>query len=104
MIREGWSPSEKEKSVRLIAALREDDVPVVKLLLGTGASPHETSDRGIPLMSVRSAAAARALLDAGANAFAALPHATPLSQATYLPPEVADMLVKAGAPAQGTLT
>jgi hypothetical protein len=98
MIREGWSPSEKEKSARLIAALREDDVPVVKLLLDIGASPNETSDRGIPLMSVRSAAAARALLDAGANPFAALPHGTPLSRATYLPPDVADVLVKAGVP------
>ncbi len=98
MIREGWSPSEKEKSVRLMAALREDDVPVVKLLLDMGASPNGTSDRGIPLMSVRSAAATRALLDAGANPFAALPDATPLSWATYLPPDVADILVKAGVP------
>ena len=99
LIREGWSPSANEKSTRLRRALQEDDVPVVKGLLAIGADPNGKSDVNAPLMSARSAAAARALLDAGASPFsAARDGRTPLwSAACYGSAGAVSALLKAGA-------
>jgi hypothetical protein len=101
-IRDGWSPSTKERAEMLRKALEYDDVDVVKALLEIGADPN-TGCYGTntpPLMMVRSAAAARALIEAGAMPIATNNNGgTPLGWAAYLAPEVTDVLLKAGAPA-----
>jgi len=55
-----------------------------------------------PLILVRSAAAARALIDAGADASAADQYGqTAMKTAARLPPQIAEVLLKAGAPVDG---
>jgi hypothetical protein len=100
MVRAGQAPTADERAEYLGNALMNDDVDVVKGLLELGADPN--SYRGTstpPLIMVRSAAAARALIEAGAiattrnqNEFSAL------YRATYLAPDVAEVLLKAGVP------
>lgn len=100
LVQDGWSPSFKEKAELLRNALLHDDVAVVKGLIELGANPNgEYHDTGTtPLMMVRSAAAARVLLDAGANPSAQNEHGlTPLGAAAYLPSTIANMLIEAGA-------
>jgi len=101
MVRSGQAPSADERAEYLGNALMSDDVDVVKGLLELGADPNHSyhGTNTPPLMMVRSAAAARALVDAGAivavkndNGF------TPLFRATFLPPDVTEVLLKAGAP------
>jgi Domain of unknown function (DUF6438)/Ankyrin repeat len=95
---DGWNPSEKERNQLFHNALLHDDVDVVKGLLEMGADPDGTT-RMPALMMVRSAAAARALLEAGANPFLRAEYGgTPLGSATYQAPEVAEVLIKAGVP------
>lgn len=98
MIKDGWSPSPEERTKVFDAALSHDDVDVVAVLISTGIDPNQRQfgDR-TPLMMIRSAAAARLLLDAGAS-----PNAkdedglTPLGWAAQLAPEVTELLLKGG--------
>lgn len=85
-------------------ALEYDEVDVVKQLIAMGADPNGVGRQrhSSPLMMARSAAAARALLDAGADPSARNSDGyTVLQHATYLGPELAEVLVKAGAPVNG---
>lgn len=97
LVRGGWVPSLQERSELLRNALQYDEVAVVKALLDIGA---DANDPDPPLMMARSAAAARALIEAGANPSArSRIGATPLGRAAmFLPAEVTDVLIKAGAP------
>jgi hypothetical protein len=99
MIRDGWSPSAEERSELLRKALQADDVSVIRVLLENGADPKEANYRTntMPLMMVRSAAAARALIEAGANPLALNQIGeTALSRAVYLAPDVSELLLNAG--------
>jgi hypothetical protein len=99
MLRQGQSPTVEERAQLLANALTYDEVGVVRRLLEMGADPSATysETNTSPLMLVQSAAAARALLAAGANPFARSDVGwTPLGQAATLPPDVTDMLLKAG--------
>jgi hypothetical protein len=83
-------------------ALQYDEVDVVKALLDLGADPnaayHGTNTP--PLMMVRSAAAAHALLEAGAIPFVRNDNgATPLGWAVHLAPDITHTLLKVGVPA-----
>jgi hypothetical protein len=101
LLSEGAPPSVEERAEMLRKALQHDEVSVVKALIEIGADPnfsyYGTHTR--PLMMARSAAATRALLDAGATALAQNDNGwTPLGHAVYLAPEVTEVLIKAGAP------
>jgi hypothetical protein len=98
--RDGWSPGVDELGELLRIALGYDDLPIVKALLDLGANPNHTyyGTGTSALMIVHSAAAARLLLDAGANPLAQNQYnGTPLAAAAHLDPAVADMLLRAGA-------
>ena len=101
LAKEGWRPPQAELADLLSTALREDDAPVIKGLLELGADPNGalTGRRMPPLLMVRSAAAARLLLEAGASPVAMSESIgwTPLFRAVYLPSEVIELLLKAGA-------
>lgn len=100
MVQGGWVPSAEEGAELLRNALQHDEVDVVKGLLEIGADPNAAyyGTNTPPLMMVRSAAAARVLLEAGANPFARNDNGgTPLGWAVYLSPDVAEVLLKAGA-------
>ena len=102
MVRDGWSPSAEERAQLFAKALQYDDVDVVKGLIEIGADPNAVyyGTNTTPLMMVRSAAAASALLEAGANPSARNENgATPLGRAIYLAPDVTEALLKAGAQA-----
>ncbi len=101
MAQAGPSLTADERADYLRKALQYDDVDVVKGLLELGADPNHVfhGTNTTPLMMVQSAAAARALIDAGAiattrnqNEFSAL------YRATYLAPDVTEVLLKAGVP------
>lgn len=99
LVRDGRSPSVEERAELLRKALQRDEVAVVEALLDIGADPnapyHDTNTP--PLMMVRSAAAARALIQAGAVPSARNDNGgTPLGWAVNLPPEVTEVLLKAG--------
>jgi hypothetical protein len=99
LVREGWSPSAEERAELLRKALQADEVDVVKGLIEIGADPNGTyhGTNTTPLMMVRSAAAARGLLDAGAIPFARNENGlTPLGRAVHLAPDVTEVLLKAG--------
>ncbi|HEY1307984.1 MAG TPA: DUF6438 domain-containing protein [Vicinamibacterales bacterium] len=105
LLASGWSPSEAERAELLRKALQGDDVDVVRMLLDIGADPNgEYSGeyyglKTTPLMLVRSAAAARMLLDAGSNPLAVNDDGqTPLRSAAFAPPEVTAVLLTAGSP------
>ena len=100
LVRDGWTPSPEERADLLRRALRDDDVPVVKGLLDIGADANATyfGTGTTPLMMVRSAPAARLLLDAGANPLATNDNgATAMYWAAHLAPDVAKALLEAGA-------
>lgn len=102
MIRGGWSPSAAERAELLRKALQEDDVAVLKALIENGADPNGVyyGTNVTPLMMVLSAAAARVLLEAGANALAKNANGeTALLRAVHLAPDVTEVLLKAGLPA-----
>src|SRR3954470_24713117 len=99
MLREGHGPTAEERAELLRKALQTDELPVIKALLENGADPNAPyyGTRTPPLMLARSGAAARALLQAGANPFARNDNGgTPLGSAVYLIPDVTDVLLKAG--------
>ena len=102
LVADGRPPSAEQQRELLRRALYSDEVDVVRALLETGADPHSqrTESGTPPLMIVRSAAAARALIEAGADPLARTEHgATALGAAVWDPPEVTDVLLKAGVPA-----
>jgi hypothetical protein len=102
MIRDGWSPPAQERAELLRKALQDDDVGVIKGLIENGADPNGVyyGTNTTPLMMVRSAAAARVLLAAGAIPDARNDNGqTALGRATRLPAEVTELLLKAGAQA-----
>jgi hypothetical protein len=101
LVRDGWLPSRRTRTELLRKALQGDEVDMVKALLEIGADPNAASSRGkTPLRTVRSAAAARALLEAGAIPFAKDANdGTPLGWAVYFGPDVVEVLLKAGVPA-----
>lgn len=98
MVRDGKVPSAQERTELLRNALREDEVGVITGLIEIGADPnHNYGNNTTPLMMVRSAAAARALITAGAIPYARSESGvTPLSWAMHLAPDVAEVLLKAG--------
>jgi hypothetical protein len=99
LVLEGWSPSVEERAELLRKALQHDEVGVVKALIQIGADPNAAyyGTNTPPLMMVRSAAAARALLEAGAIPFARNENGgTPLGWAVHLAPDVTEVLLKAG--------
>jgi hypothetical protein len=99
LAKEGWSPSAEERAELLRKALQSDDVGVVRGLIEIGADPNGTyyGTNTTPLMMVRSAAAVRALLEAGAIPFARNENGlTPLGRAVHLAPDVTELLLKAG--------
>lgn len=101
MVRDGWTPSAADRAELLRKALQEDDVAVIKALLENGADPNGSyyGTNTTPLMMIRSAAAARALLDAGANPAARTERGvTALMQAVHFAPDLAEALLKAGIP------
>jgi hypothetical protein len=102
MVRDGWAPSAQERAQLLRKALHEDDVSVIKELLQNGADPNATyyGTNMTPLMIAQSSGAARALLDAGANPSARTERGvTALRQAVHFAPDLTQVLLKAGLPA-----
>ena len=101
MVRGGWSPSGEERAELLRKALQHDEIDVVKALLEIGADPNAAyyGTNTPPLMMVRSSAAARALIEAGAVPFARNDNdGTPLGWAVHLGPDVTEVLLKAAVP------
>jgi hypothetical protein len=99
LVRSGWSPSVEERAELLRKALQHDEVDVVKTLLEIGADPNAAyyGTNTPPLMMVRSSAAARALIEAGAIPFVRNDNGgTPLGWAVHLGPDVTEVLLKAG--------
>lgn len=102
MVRGGWTPSAQERTDLLRMALQNDDVAVIEALLQNGADPNAILEgtRTTPLMMVRSAAVARALIAAGAN-----PHVqssdgdTTLRYAVEYAPDLTEVLLTSGVPA-----
>lgn len=102
MVRDGWAPSAKELTELLQKALQYDEVAVVKALLEIGADPNAAFHGSTTpaLMLVRSAAAARALIEAGASPFAGTDGGEAvLRSAVYLAPDVTEVLLRSGVPA-----
>jgi hypothetical protein len=99
-VSEGWSPSAGARGTMLREALEHDELPVVARLLQMGIDPNAPLPGTTlgPLMFVQSAAAARALIDAGASPSGAGDgQPAPLLVAARLAPEVARTLLDAGA-------
>jgi hypothetical protein len=104
LVRDGWSPTPEERSELFRRAIEEDELAVVKGLIGLGADPNGGyfGTNTPPLMLVRSAGAARLLIDAGANPNAMNDNGgTPLGWSVYLAPDVGQLLLKAGAHVDG---
>jgi hypothetical protein len=100
LVRDGWRPTLEERAELLRKALGEDDVAVVKGLIELGADPNRLyfGTNTPPLMMVRSADAARLLIEAGANPNVTNDNGfTPLGLSADLAPGVAGVLLKAGA-------
>jgi hypothetical protein len=92
----GWRPRREEAAEFLQRAVAEDDVSLIKGFLDLGVSAKSVESN--PLYVVRSGAAARLLLEAGANPNGSeASESTPLRQAGSKPPEVAQELLNAGA-------
>jgi len=101
LARTGRMPAQSERAGWLRSALAYDDVGVVEELLALGLDPDMPLDESntTALMSARSAAATRLLLALRANVSAtAAGRGSALHRSIYLAPEVAQLLVKAGAP------
>jgi hypothetical protein len=102
MVRAGWTPSAQEGAELLRKALQEDNVSVIKALLENGVDPNGTNygTNMTPLLIVQSAAAAGALLEAGANPSVRTQRGvTPLIHAPQFAPELTEVLLKTGIPA-----
>jgi hypothetical protein len=100
MSRDGWRPATDEMAELLRKALTEDNVFVVNGLLALGADANSRYfDTHAPALNfVHSAAAAQALIEAGAIVTArGNTGYTPLWWAVHLPPDVAATLIRAGA-------
>lgn len=100
LLTDGWLPTAEKRASFLRQALEENELGVVKRLIELGADPNGGyfGTHTPPLMLVQSAAAARILLEAGANPNARNDNGgTPLGWSTYLAPEVAAALLEAGA-------
>jgi hypothetical protein len=100
MLSEGWSPSVDERAELLRKALQDDDAGVIKALLANGADPNrQYYGTTTPLMMAQSAAAARVLLEAGANPLTRTARGvTALMYAVHFAPDLAETLLQAGAP------
>lgn len=100
MIRDGWSPSLEERAELLRKALQENDVAVSKALLAAGADPnYPYAGATTPIMMAQSAAAARSLLNAGANPLSRNRNGeTAVHYAVEFPADLADTLLQAGVP------
>jgi hypothetical protein len=99
---DGHRPTADQRGDWLRLALAADEVDVIKALLDMGADSLALSgdSKTPPLMMVRSGAAARALIEAGADPLARMEHgATPLGGAVWQRPDVTEVLLKAGVPA-----
>jgi Domain of unknown function (DUF6438)/Ankyrin repeats (3 copies) len=98
MVRDGQAPSAEERAELLRKALEEDAVDVITGLIEIGTDPnHNYGSNTTPLMMVRSAAAARALIAGGAIPYTRSERGvTPLSWSVHLAPGVAEVLLKAG--------
>lgn len=96
----GWTPSGEELAALLGRAVRWDDLPIVRGLLEFGADPNRAPENlGPPIWSVRSAAALRALLAAGADPFTPTPEGLSLLYlGAYMEPEVTALLLRSGLP------
>jgi hypothetical protein len=102
MVHDGWTPSAEERAELLRHALQDDDTAVIKLLLENGADPNGILEgtSTTPLMKVQSAAAAHALLAAGANPLVRDRDGdTVLRYAVEYAPDLMELLLKAGVPA-----
>jgi hypothetical protein len=105
MMETGHLPSPDELGRLLRSALYADEVDVIEALLVSGADVNRLpgdDHQGIgptrPLLIVRSAAAARALITAGADVWAPDDYGqTPMMKAADVDREVAGVLLKAGA-------
>ncbi|HET9191240.1 MAG TPA: ankyrin repeat domain-containing protein [Vicinamibacterales bacterium] len=94
------SPRQREKF--LLEALLYDDVDVLTALLDLGVEANAPYGEGnfLPIVMVQSAAAARALIAAGASVVARDERGeSALGRAASRPPELTEVLLKAGAPA-----
>jgi len=100
LVMDGHPPTADQRGDWLRVALSADEVDVIKALLDVGADSLSGESRTPPLMMVRSGTAARALIDAGADPLLRVAHgATPLGMAAWQRPDVTEVLLKAGVPA-----
>jgi hypothetical protein len=99
---DGHVPPPRERDEMLSKALLYDDVDVITTLLDLGVDPNAPIGEGdfLPLVMLESASAARALIAAGASVVARDERGeSALGRAASRPPELTDVLLKAGAPA-----
>ena len=99
---DGHLPPPRERDEMLSKALLYDDVDVIATLLDRGVDPNAPIGEGnfLPIVMLESAAAARALIAAGASVVARDERGeSALGRAASRPPELAEVLLKAGAPA-----
>jgi len=94
----GWTPTAAELTEVLRDAVIRDDAAIVQIAIAHGADLAAAFSNRSPLVSARSAAVTRALLDAGADPVAGGFVETPLGASATRAPEVADVLIKANAP------
>jgi hypothetical protein len=102
LVADGRPPSAEQQDELLRRALYADEVDVVRALLEIGADPStlRSGNNVPPLMIVRSAAAATALIQAGADPLVRTEHGqTPLGTAVWESPQVTGALLEAGVPA-----
>jgi len=100
MLSEGWSPSVEERAELLRKALQDDDANVIKALVANGADPNrQYYGTTTPLMMAQSAAAAKVLLEAGANPLTRTARGlTALMYAVHFAPDLSETLLQAGVP------
>jgi hypothetical protein len=104
LVRDGWSPAPEERAELFQRAIEDDEPAVVKGLIDLGADPNGSyfGTNTPPLMLVRSAAVAGLLIAAGADPNAVNDNGgTPLGWSVYLPSDVGQLLLKAGARVDG---
>jgi hypothetical protein len=102
LVAEGHPPTPDQRAEFLRLAIYADEADVVRALLEIGADPHALHDESNtpPLTIVRSGAAARAVIDAGADPLVRTPHGTtPIGWAASQQPDLTEALLKAGVPA-----
>lgn len=99
---DGQLPPPGERDEMLSKALFSDDVDVITTLLDLGVDANAPYGEGrfLPIVMLQSAAAARALIAAGASVVARDERGeSALGRAASLAPELTEVLLKAGAPA-----